>query len=77
MLVAFCSDHLRHRFAFAVAPLVVAVSGFVILLVERSHDNLKYAALFLAACGTYTAMPVVVCWFSTNRECCIQFRIVR
>lgn len=27
---------------------------------------LQYAALFLVAMGTYSAMPVVVCWFNTN-----------
>lgn len=68
MLIAFVSDHLRHRFFFTLAPMAVAVAGFVVLLVTDDNTNLKYGALFLAACGTYSAMPVVLCWFTTNSK---------
>ena len=44
------------------------VEGFIILLVVHDNIHLQYAALFLAAMGTYSAMPIIVCWFSTNRE---------
>lgn len=32
------------------------------------QDNLpvQYAALFLVTMGTYTAMPIIVCWFNMN-----------
>ncbi len=32
------------------------------------HTNLEveYAALFLICMGTYSAMPVIVCWFQMN-----------
>ncbi|THH30751.1 hypothetical protein EUX98_g3426 [Antrodiella citrinella] len=66
MAIAFASDHLQHRFLFTVAPMAVAVAGFVVLLVTDTNTNLKYGALFLATCGTYSAMPVVLCWFTTN-----------
>lgn len=66
MTVAFFSDRLRHRFAFAVFAICVAIAGFAILI--RVHDNtkLQYAALFLVASGAYTAMPIIVCWFNMN-----------
>ena len=68
MTVAVVSDAIRHRFVFTLIPITIALAGFTILL--RVHDNvhLEYAALFLAASGTYSAMPIIVCWFNTNRE---------
>ncbi|THH33730.1 hypothetical protein EUX98_g439 [Antrodiella citrinella] len=66
MTIAFASDYLRHRFLFTIAPMAVALTGFILLLVVDKNFKLKYGALFLAASGTYSAMPVVVCWFSTN-----------
>jgi len=66
MFIAFFSDHLHHRFLFTLAPMAIGVAGFIILIVVDKNTNLKYGALFLAASGTYSAMPVIVCWFSTN-----------
>ena len=63
---AFLSDYLKHRFLFAVVPMTVAIAGFIVLLVTDHNTNLKYGALYLAACGAFTAMPVVLCWFMTN-----------
>ena len=66
MIVAYFSDKAKHRFAFAIFPICIAISGFAILL--RVHDNrhVQYAALFLVAMGAYSAMPVIVCWFNMN-----------
>ncbi|KAI9648328.1 High-affinity nicotinic acid transporter [Ciborinia camelliae] len=66
MLVATCSDFTRHRFAFTVAPIAVAMTGFAILLSVHDNTKLEYAALFLVAMGAYSAMPVIVCWFNMN-----------
>lgn len=68
MMIAVVSDHLQHRFVFTLVPIAVSFAGFIILLVVDDNANLKYGALFLAASGTYSAMPVIVCWFATNRE---------
>ncbi|EQL00814.1 major facilitator superfamily transporter [Ophiocordyceps sinensis CO18] len=54
MLVAYSSDRLRHRCAFALASAV------------GDRRNLQYAALFLYAAGAFTAMPIVICWFNMN-----------
>ena len=67
MLVAFLSDLLRHRFLFALASTALSLAGFAILLVVPHDTRLHYAALFVAAMGTYSAMPIVICWFTTNR----------
>ncbi|TBU38440.1 MFS general substrate transporter [Dichomitus squalens] len=66
MLSATLSDWLRMRFAFVLATTAVSLTGFVILLVVHDNTHLQYAALFLAAMGTYAAMPIIVCWFNTN-----------
>ncbi|RPB08151.1 MFS general substrate transporter [Morchella conica CCBAS932] len=66
MVIAVLSDRLQHRFLFTLIPIAIAVTGFCILLAVHDNTNLQYAALFLLAMGTYSAMPVVVCWFNTN-----------
>jgi MFS family permease len=66
MLVAWASDRMRHRFLFTLIPIAVGIAGFAILLVGSKNVDLKYAALFLVACGVYSSMPVAVCWFTMN-----------
>jgi len=66
MIIAYLSDKFKHRFLFAVIPLLVTIAGFAILISVHNHRNLQYAALFLVAMGAYTAMPVIVCWFNMN-----------
>lgn len=66
MLIAALSDHFKHRFIFTLIPIFVTIAGFAILLAVHHNVQLQYAALFLLAMGTYSAMPVVVCWFNTN-----------
>ncbi|KAL2160556.1 hypothetical protein VTH06DRAFT_1244 [Thermothelomyces fergusii] len=66
MIVAVLSDWAKHRFAFIIGSSCIAVSGFAVLL--SVHDNLQvqYAALFLVCMGTFSAMPIIVCWFNMN-----------
>ncbi|RFU74181.1 pantothenate transporter liz1 [Trichoderma arundinaceum] len=66
LLIATLSDRLRHRFAFAIAAMLIAIAGFAILLAEHSNNDVQYGALFLITSGAYTAMPIVVCWFNMN-----------
>ncbi|KAK4067983.1 hypothetical protein Trihar35433_6543 [Trichoderma harzianum] len=66
LLIATLSDRLRHRFAFAIVSMFIAIAGFAILLAEHSNKNVQYGALFLITSGAYTAMPIVVCWFNMN-----------
>jgi sugar phosphate permease len=66
MTVAYLSDRLRHRFLFTVVPICVAITGCSILLAVHNNRNVQYGALFLVAMGTYSAMPVIICWYSMN-----------
>ncbi|KAE8331862.1 putative MFS transporter [Aspergillus sergii] len=68
MLVAILSDKTRHRFAFTIVPMLIAMAGFGILLNVhgQARRNVQYGALFMVTCGCYSAMPVIVCWFAMN-----------
>ena len=66
MIVAYFSDKLKHRFAFTIIPTCLAITGFGILTSVHDRRYLEYAALFFVAMGTYSAMPVIVCWFNMN-----------
>jgi len=66
MTTAIMSDYFAHRFIFAFIPTLIAIIGFVILLVPTLRTSVYYGALFLAAAGAYTAMPVIICWYNTN-----------
>lgn len=59
MLVATCSDWLRHRFMFTVVPICISIAGFAILLNVHRNTQVMYGALFLVTSGTYSAMPIV------------------
>lgn len=41
-------------------------AGFAILLAVHTNREVQYAALFLVTMGTYSAMPIIVCWFTMN-----------
>ncbi|CAD0114688.1 unnamed protein product [Aureobasidium uvarum] len=66
MILAYISDKTRHRFAFAVFAICIAIVGFAILISVHDNRPLEYAALFLVAMGAYSAMPIIVCWFNMN-----------
>ncbi|KAJ5794752.1 Major facilitator superfamily domain general substrate transporter [Penicillium paradoxum] len=66
MVVAYCSDKLRHRFIFTLIPMGIALVGFIMLLTIHDNTNAQYGALFLLTAGCYSAMPVIVCWFAMN-----------
>ena len=65
MLIAFISDRVRHRYLFALLCCGIAIAGFAILLSPVANTT-KYGALFLVTSGTYTALPLLVCWFNMN-----------
>ncbi|KAL8952423.1 MAG: hypothetical protein Q9222_001658 [Ikaeria aurantiellina] len=66
MVVAVVSDKFKHRFAFTILPICLAIAGFGILITVHDNRHLQYAALFFVTMGTYSAMPVIVCWFNMN-----------
>lgn len=68
MIIAYISDFTKHRFAFCIIPICVAIVGFAILLTHHGEEtrNVQFGALFLVTMGCYSAMPVIVCWFAMN-----------
>nr|OQO15450.1 hypothetical protein B0A51_16239 [Rachicladosporium sp. CCFEE 5018] len=66
MFLATMSDAARHRWAFAVASILIGIAGFAILLAVHDNRSVQYAALFLVTMGTYSAMPITICWFNQN-----------
>lgn len=66
MITAYLSDRIRHRLAFILFCQAVAIVGFAMLLTIHHHLHAQYAALFLVTSGTYSAMPIIVCWFNMN-----------
>ncbi|KIP10636.1 hypothetical protein PHLGIDRAFT_207855 [Phlebiopsis gigantea 11061_1 CR5-6] len=66
MIVSAISDRIGQRFLFCLFSACLALAGFVILYVVHDNTHLEYAALFLVASGTYTAMPMALCWFGMN-----------
>ncbi|KAL8753018.1 MAG: hypothetical protein Q9184_005547 [Pyrenodesmia sp. 2 TL-2023] len=66
MIIAYFSDKLKHRFAFTILPICLAIAGFGILITVHDNTRLQYAALFFVTMGVYSAMPVIVCWFTMN-----------
>lgn len=66
MVVAVFSDWAKHRFLFIIGAICIAITGFAILLTVHDNLQVQYAALFLTCMGTYSAMPVIVCWFNMN-----------
>lgn len=66
MTLAYFSDKIRHRFAFIMGSIAVGISGFAILTAVHNERHVQYGALFLVTMGTYTALPIIVCWFNMN-----------
>ena len=66
MLIATLSDATRHRIGFALFSICVSIAGFGIAMTVHNNTAVQYGALFLVTSGTYTAMPIIVCWFNMN-----------
>lgn len=66
MLVAVLSDSTRHRFLFTLIPICISIAGFAMVMTINYNHPVEYGALFLITSGTYSAMPIIVCWFTMN-----------
>ncbi|KAF2399307.1 MFS general substrate transporter [Trichodelitschia bisporula] len=63
---AWASDRAKHRAGFVLAGVGVGVAGYGVLLADTGAGA-RYAALFLAAAGFYTAQPLVYAWVLNNQ----------
>lgn len=68
MIVATASDYYKRRYIFILPTLFISVIGIIILLNIHDSVSIRYGALFLVVIGQATAVPVIICWFSTNRK---------
>lgn len=66
MIAAIFSDYLRHRFYFAVFAGIVAIAGLAVVIGVHDKIGTRYGSLFMICAGTYTAMPLFVCWTQMN-----------
>jgi hypothetical protein len=53
LFTAYFSDRLRHRFAFTVVTICIAIAGLAILLNVHNHQHVQYGALFLVTSGIH------------------------
>ena len=68
MTAATASDYYKRRYIFIIPLLLVSAVGMMILLGVHNSVNVRYGALFLVIMGISSASPIIICWFSANRE---------
>lgn len=68
MIAATASDYYKRKYIFILPLLLISVVGIIILLNVHDSVHVRYGALFLSVMGGYSALPIVLCWFSVNRE---------
>ena len=68
MIVAAASDYYKRRYIFILPLLLISAVGTVILLTIHEGVNARYGALFLVVMGEFASAPIIICWFSANRE---------
>ena len=66
IFLAILSDKLQRRSPFVAFSLVLAIAGSAILITTHNNTPLQYGAIFLLAMGTYSSMPILICWFTMN-----------
>lgn len=66
MAIAAISDWAQKRMVFAIFSICIAIAGFGVLVSVHDNTPVQYGALVLVSLGTYTAMPLVICWYSMN-----------
>ena len=66
VLLAILSDRVQMRLPFVFFSLALALVGSTILLSVTNNTPLQYGSIFLVAMGTYSAMPLVICWYTMN-----------
>ena len=67
LIVAFCTDRLKHRYTFTMLGVFVGTIGYVLLLAQSTLSNsVKYFAVYLITIGGYITQPVVIVWLANN-----------
>lgn len=67
IVIALLSDRARHRYSFAVGMFSTALIGYAILLRSATvSTDIRYMAIFFAAAGSLTALPISIAWTNNN-----------
>ena len=66
LMMAWISDRVKHRYLFIIGPLCLAVAAYGMLLGIHHTPHAQYGALFLLVVGIWSALPVMICWFTMN-----------
>ncbi|KAL8754462.1 MAG: hypothetical protein Q9184_005105, partial [Pyrenodesmia sp. 2 TL-2023] len=65
MIVAYVSDTVQHRAAFALVGVTVSILGHVLLIVGQNVAT-RYAGCFVVATGLFVLPGIVLAWLPTN-----------
>ncbi|KAL8902125.1 MAG: hypothetical protein Q9207_004874 [Kuettlingeria erythrocarpa] len=65
MIVAYISNAVQHRAAFALAGVAVSILGHVLLIVGKNVAT-RYAGCFVIATGLFVLSGIVLTWLPTN-----------
>ena len=68
VIIAIASDYYKRRYIFILPLQSISVIGLIILLNVHEGVGVRYGALVLVVAGQIAAIPIIVCWFSANRE---------
>lgn len=63
LLAAWITDRVRHRYLFCMFGILVASTGYIILLAQAGLSaGVKYFALFLIVPGGFITQPIAIVW---------------
>ena len=67
LIFAVLSDHLQHRYSFAMIGILIGTIGYSLLLAQ-SHIcvEARYLAIFLVAIGGNITQPLTIAWLNNN-----------
>ena len=67
LITGYCTDRLRHRYAFTIIGVLVASIGYIILLAQDGVPvSVRYLAVYLITTGGYITQPIVLAWLNNN-----------
>ncbi|KAH7072659.1 major facilitator superfamily domain-containing protein [Paraphoma chrysanthemicola] len=65
LITAYYSDKLKNRGYFIIGGAIVAIGGYIMLLVATTNA-VRYAGTFLVAIGVFQGSPMIMAWISNN-----------
>ena len=66
LILAFLSDRTRVRIPYIIFCSALTIAGLITLINVHHSFPVQYAAIHLVALGSFSAGPIVICWFVMN-----------